>query len=118
MPSSMKLSRERTFELPLRILNHCRHQKGDVSADPAITMVLKIEDDTPEKSTKGQIRKDISIIILDNEFNKIGEDNIENAGRDHRYNTFVAPLGLMIPKDTTEDFLAYRVYLPKSKQNH
>lgn len=55
-------------------------------------------------------KKRISVIILDSGFKKIGETDIPDAGRDYRYASYVCHDGLMIPKDTVEDFLAYYKY--------
>ena len=66
----------------------------------------------PYRKGSTRISKPISIIILDDNLNKIGETKINNPGRNFRYGSFVSHLGLMIPKDTTEDLLTYEIYLP------
>ncbi len=60
------------------------------------------------------MHKPISVIILNDKLNKIGETRINNPGRNFRYGCFVSHLGLMIPKDTVEDLLLYEIYTPEN----
>lgn len=64
------------------------------------------------KTPDGKPKKRISIIILDDSLNKIGETDIPGVGGAYRYASFVSQEGLMLPKDSTEDVLAYMIYRP------
>lgn len=56
--------------------------------------------------------KDVSVIILDEQFNIIGETKIENCNPNYRYLTFVGKSGLHIPQIIEgEDSLLFKSYI-------
>ncbi len=90
---------------------------ANVLYDPWRNLYYRIAElSIPDKTVLPGFKKDISVIILDKNFKKVGETEIANAGRNFRYGTFVSHRGLMVPVDTTEDYLAYRTYLPSERK--
>lgn len=55
-------------------------------------------------------QKDISVIVLDNRFNIIGETKIDECNPNYRYAMFVNEKGLHIPQTSSEDVLCFKIY--------
>lgn len=63
-------------------------------------------------------KKTVSIIIIDENFDKVGESIIDNISKDFRYAMFVSYKGLMVPVNDSEDYLKYVIYHPGKKEKN
>ncbi|MBR2456262.1 MAG: DUF4221 family protein [Bacteroidaceae bacterium] len=86
------------------------HSYSNVLYDPYNRVYYRIAEIKSEYVGAMGWKKNISVVILNEQFQRIGETFIGNCNSNYRYAIFVNETGLHIPQESSEDFLSFKIY--------
>ena len=94
------------------------HSYANIVYDPYRDLYYRVAEQKCNYKDAIGWKKNISIIILDSQFDKIGETLIGECDYNYRYAMFVNKQGLHIPQGSSENMLCFNIYSYEKKNIH